>query len=86
MLIKENNSTVKYKIVDNQRKGRVIAKKQDNKTTTDFRLQTRNKTNRQQTATKTQQTGTASMTQHTKKINNSQVTTYKTQQPLGEGE
>ena len=67
MLIKENNSTVKYKIVDNQRRGRVIAKKQDNKTTTDSRLQTRNKTNRQQTASKTQQARTASRTQHTKK-------------------
>lgn len=60
MLIKENNSTVKYKIVDNQKEGQVNTERQDNKTTTDFRLQTRNKTNRQQTATKTQQTGTPS--------------------------
>lgn len=67
MLIKENNSTVKYKIVDNQKEGQVNTERQDNKTTTDFRLQTRNKTNRQQTASKTQQARTPSRTQHTKK-------------------
>lgn len=70
---------VKYKIVDNQREGQVIAKRQDHKTTTVSRQQTVNNRQEQQSSSRTQQARTASWTQHTKKINNSQVTTHKTQ-------